>query len=74
MARSERPVSVMIGAQPFVCTVCNMPWFWPQKVHLTSGRELAGWAKPSATGLHCTGCGYVHLFYNDNLRLQKRQD
>jgi hypothetical protein len=74
MARGAAPVSATIGTQKFVCTVCKSEWFWYRKIHLTSGRELAGWAKASATGLHCTVCGYLHLFYNENLQLWKQPD
>lgn len=70
MARRTTPVSVTIGTRPFLCTVCQSGWFWKQKVHLTSGTELLAWARQSATGLMCTGCGYLHLFYNDNLEFR----
>lgn len=66
------PVAVMIGTQQFTCTVCKSEWFWHREVHLTSGKELFGWAKASATGLCCTGCGYLHLFYNDNMRFRSQ--
>jgi hypothetical protein len=71
MARNARPVSVIIGSQPFVCTVCKSEWFWYRKVRLPSGSETFEWAKPRATGLHCTVCGYVHLFYSDNLQFRQ---
>lgn len=74
MSRRIKPVSVAIGTHPFVCTVCKSGWFWRREVHLTSGKEFAGWSKPSATGLLCTGCGYLHLFYNDNLQMWEQAD
>jgi hypothetical protein len=70
MAGKNAPVAVTIGSQPFACTVCRSEWFWRQTVHLTSGQELFGWAKASASGLVCTVCGYLHLFYNENLQFR----
>jgi hypothetical protein len=69
---TRHPASVTIGTQPFVCTVCRSGMFWRQSVHLTSNTQLFGWAKPDATGLLCAVCGYLHLFYNDNLQVSEQ--
>lgn len=62
------PVSVTIGEVNFACTVCRGAWFEQTSLHLTSNRQLFGWAKEDATALICTRCGYLHLFYNPGLR------
>ncbi|SEG85778.1 hypothetical protein SAMN04489712_11878 [Thermomonospora echinospora] len=71
MARAK-PVSVTIGTQPFVCTVCRSALFWERRTRLPTHSGV-GFA-PSATGLLCTGCGYLHWFQNDNLRLWKQDE
>lgn len=67
MARD--PVRATIGDVGFTCTVCRSEWCHENSVHLTSNMQLLGWAKEDAAGLVCAQCGYLHLFYNRNLRL-----
>jgi predicted nucleic-acid-binding Zn-ribbon protein len=66
---AQGPVRATIGEIGFICTVCRNEWFRQNSVHLVSNKQLFGWAKADATGLVCTQCGYLHLFYSPNLRL-----
>jgi predicted nucleic-acid-binding Zn-ribbon protein len=66
---AQDPVRAAIGEVGFTCTVCRCEWFRKDSVHLTSNTQLFGWAKQDATGLVCAQCGYLHLFYNPQLRL-----
>jgi len=66
---SHDAVRATIGQVSFACTVCRGEWFERTSVHLTSNTQLFGWAKEDATGLICRQCGYLHLFYNPNLRV-----
>lgn len=69
MSKKDKPFRAAIGQLGFVCTVCRGEWFLRESVHLASNTQLFAWAQGDATGLICTQCGYLHLFYNDDLRL-----
>ncbi|MFB4319335.1 hypothetical protein [Actinomadura sp. 21ATH] len=70
MVRGPTIVSVFIGARPFVCTVCQASRFRKRRMYLRWRGEFVAPPLPPATGLVCTGCGYLHMFYNDDLRFE----
>jgi hypothetical protein len=69
-----KPRLATVFRQPFQCHVCEGRTFLDREVKLnTSGMEFLGlaWANPSAVGLVCLTCGYVHLFVEGPLELWK---
>lgn len=66
MARENPPVTVTLGSQRFVCTVCKSAWFRYKQVYVTAGASYFSQEVPRS--LACLECGYLHMFFNPNLR------
>jgi predicted nucleic-acid-binding Zn-ribbon protein len=68
-----QPVRAWVQDNPLACLVCGADEFLEREVKLnTSGMEFLdlAWANQSALGLVCTGCGYLHEFVGDTVRVQ----
>jgi predicted nucleic-acid-binding Zn-ribbon protein len=73
MARQKPAAHFFLGDRQIWCLFCQHDQFRRREVKLTTTGMSAlnlDWANPSADGLTCTACGYVHLFDNDSLRSQ----
>ena len=74
MARKKVDVAGYdVAGQQVLCMFCQHGEFRRQEVKLTTTGMSAlnlDWANPSAEGLTCTRCGYVHLFSGEGLRVQ----
>lgn len=70
MARAKPITPFALDGVSVTCLLCRNDRFTRQEVKLTTTGMSAlnlDWANPSATGLTCARCGYVHLFVNDRL-------